>query len=308
MNIADLKKNRSMSFGKITEALNKKNDYGNSDDTKYWKPERDKAGNGSATIRFLPAADGDELPWVAEYSHSFQGPTGRWYIEKCLSTIGADDPVNVFNKKLWQGSEKDKEQAKKQKRKLAYVSKILVITDSKHPENEGKVFFFKYGKKIFEKMMDKAQPTFEDETPVNVFDLWEGADFKLRIKQVDGFPNYDTSVFSDPKAVGDDDEIVEVMKKAAELGTLKSLIDPSKLKSYEELEKKLKSVLSDEVASAATASKVAEQMRSEPIAAPKVEKEKVVAEPEVKTPVKETTVDIGDDDDMTDYFASIANS
>lgn len=306
MNIADLKKNRNMSFGKITEALNKKTEYGDADDSLFWKPERDKAGNGSATIRFLPATEGDELPWIAEYSHSFQGPTGRWYIEKCLSTIGKEDPVNNLNRKLYATKdEKDKEQAKKQKRKLTYISKIEVIADPKKPENDGKVFYFKFGKKIFDKIMDKAQPTFEDEKPLNVFDIFEGVEFKLRIKQVDGFPNYDTSTFSDPKSL-DDDEIVRIMTEAAKLKPLKEFHDPSKFKSYEDLEKKLKSVLSDEVGSTQTAQSVAEKMRDAPVASPKVNAPKPVEAPEVETASKEVPSSSDDDDDMTAYFANLA--
>lgn len=261
--IADLKKRRGNDLGKLVKSL-ENTSYANEDEG-FWKLERDKAGNGSATIRFLPAymgedaTEADELPYVVEYSHGFKGPTGRWYIDKCRSTIKADDPVNDMNRKLWKGSDADKEQAKAQKRKTHYISQIQVINDPKHPENNGKVFYYKYGKKIFDKITDVAQPTFEDEKPVNVFDLWEGANFKLRVKTVDKFPNYDTSTFESPSAIADsDDEIMEIVKQQKSLG---KFVDPANFKSYEELETKLKSILSTESGNTQSAEAIAKQMR-----------------------------------------------
>ena len=161
-----------------------------------WKPTVDKAGNGYAVIRFLPGKD-DNLPFVRYWDHGFKGPTGQWYIENSLTTIGQKDPVSEYNSKLWNsGVESDKEIARKQKRKLQYFSNILVVSDPKHPENEGRVFLFRYGKKIFDKMMEAMQPAFEDETPINPFDFWEGADFKLKIRNVEGYRNYDKSELS----------------------------------------------------------------------------------------------------------------
>jgi len=242
MDLNDLRKSRSMDFSNITNALNKSTEGGfKNDDDEYFKPTRDKAGNGSAVIRFLTAAKGDDLPWVQIYSHAFQGPTGRWYIENCLSTLSQDDPVNLSNRILWQGSDKDKEQAKKQKRKLHYIASVYVVSDPGNRANEGKVLKFKFGKKIFEKIMEKVNPTFAEDKPLNVFDLWEGANFKLRIRQVEGYPNYDQSVFDGASAIAEtDEEILEIVKQQKPLAPL---IDPKNFKSYEELEKKFKSVM-----------------------------------------------------------------
>ena len=164
-------------------------------DERLWKPELDKSGTGQAVIRFLPAPDGEELPWIKMFKHAFQGPTGKWYIENSLTTVNKTDPVSEHNTSLWNtGLESDKETARKQKRKLEYYSNIYVVSDPKHPENEGKVFLFRYGKKIFDKIMASMQPEFEDETPINPFDFWEGANFKLKIRKVDGYWNYDLSL------------------------------------------------------------------------------------------------------------------
>lgn len=223
MDINTLRKMRNADFGKIstefTKIANPQSDSKSFQDDRFWKLEADKAGNATATIRFLPRAEGDELPWVRMYNHGFQGPTGKWYIENSLSTIGEDDPVGQLNSKLWNsGNDADKEIARKQKRRLQYIANIIVVSDPKHPENEGQVRLFKFGKKIFDKIMDKANPTFEDETPVNVFDLWEGADFKLRQRKVEGYPNYDQSVFNAPSPVANsDDQILEIVNKQHKL-------------------------------------------------------------------------------------------
>lgn len=246
MDINTLRKMRNTDFGKISSEFEKianpQSESKSYQDDRFWKLEADKAGNGTATIRFLPRAEGDELPWVKIFSHGFQGPTGKWYIENSLTTIGENDPVGELNSRLWNtGNDADKETARKQKRKLSYTANILVVSDPKHPENEGKVFLFKFGKKIFDKIMDKARPTFEDETPVNVFDLWEGADFKLRMRKVDGYPNYDQSAFQEPSAVTEDEDklltIVNSQHKLAEF------LDRKNFKTYEELSRKLASVL-----------------------------------------------------------------
>lgn len=296
LSIADLKKSRSLDFGAITKALSKttESQYKNDDD-EYFKVTRDKAGNGSAVIRFLPAAPGDELPWVAIYSHAFQGPTGRWYINNCLSTLGQDDPVNIKNRELWQGSEKDKEQAKKQKRKLNYVANVYVVSDPGNRENEGKVLKFKFGKKIFEKIMEKVQPTFEDDTPLNVFDLWEGANFKLRMRQVEGYPNYDQSGFADASPVAEDDE--QILKIVNSQYPLRDLIDPKNFKSYDDLKKQFDSVMS---AGPTPASQ--EKMEDEPVAeSPKMKS--AAAKPAAKAVV----ADSESEDDLEDYFKSIAS-
>jgi hypothetical protein len=198
MDINTLRKMRGTNFAKISgefeKIANPQSESKSYQDDRLWKLEADKAGNGTATIRFLPNPNGDDLPWVRVFNHGFQGPTGKWYIENSLSTIGEADPVGELNSRLWNsGNESDKDIARKQKRKLTYIANILIISDPKHPENEGQVRLFRFGKKIFDKIMDKARPTFEDETPVNVFDLWEGADFKLRQRKVEGYANYDQS-------------------------------------------------------------------------------------------------------------------
>ena len=179
-------------------------------DERLWKPQVDKAGNGYAVIRFLPASKDEEMPWVRVWNHAFQGPTGQWYIENSLTTINQKDPVSEYNTQLWNsGVESDKEIARKQKRKLQYYSNIYVVSDSVNPSNQGKVFLFRYGKKIFDKLSEAMQPAFEDETPINPFDLWEGANFKLKIRKVDGYWNYDKSEFDKPSKLNDNDDEME---------------------------------------------------------------------------------------------------
>ncbi|MCH2508278.1 MAG: single-stranded DNA-binding protein [Dehalococcoidia bacterium] len=211
-------------------------------DERLWKPHLEKTGNGYAVIRFLPAVEGEDLPWAKLWNHAFQGPTGQWYIENSLTTIGQKDPVSEMNSAYWNsGVESDKEIARRQKRKLQYYSNIYVMSDSNHPENEGKVFLFRYGKKIFDKVMESMQPAFEDETPVNPFDFWEGANFKLKIRKVDGYWNYDKSEFEAPSALFDnDDDIEEVWNKQY---ALVDFTASTNFKSYDELKKRLDMVL-----------------------------------------------------------------
>jgi hypothetical protein len=212
-------------------------------DERLWKPELDKTGNGYAVIRFLPAVKGEELPWAKVWNHAFQGPTGQWYIENSLTTIGQKDPVSEMNTSYWNsGVESDKEIARRQKRKLQYFSNIYVVEDPKHPENEGKVFLFRFGKKIFDKVMETMQPAFEDEVAINPFDFWKGANFKLKIRKVDGFWNYDKSEFDKkPSALFDeDDALEEVWKKQY---SLKDYTAPTNFKSYDELKTRLDTVL-----------------------------------------------------------------
>ena len=212
-------------------------------DDRLFKPQVDKSGNGYAVIRFLPAPEGEELPWARVWNHAFQGPTGLWYIENSLTTLNQKDPVSEHNTQLWNsGIESDKEIARKQKRKLQYYSNILVITDSSNPENEGKVMLYKYGKKIFDKLMEAMQPAFEDEDPINPFDPFEGANFKLKIRKVDGYWNYDKSEFSSPSPIFEsDDEIEEVINKQYPLS---EFVAESNFKSYDELKARLNTVLS----------------------------------------------------------------
>ena len=224
-------------------------------DERLWKPELDKTGNGYAVIRFLPAVKGEELPWVKVWNHAFQGPTGQWYIENSLTTIGQKDPVSELNTQYWNtGLESDKEIARKQKRKLQYFSNIYVVEDPKHPENNGKVFLFRFGKKIFDKIMEAMQPAFDDEVAINPFDFWKGANFKLKIRKVDGFWNYDKSEFEAPSELfDDDDKLEEVWGKQYALSEFTATTN---FKSYDELKKRLDAVLTGTVTvgSAATTS------------------------------------------------------
>lgn len=243
-NFASLKKNRSKSLESLNAQLDKisSKSYQDPNAGKFWKPTRDKAGNGFAIIRFLPAPEGEEMPFVRVWDHGFQGPTGLWYIENSLTTINQDDPVSEFNGKLWNsGVDADKDQARKQKRRLKYTSNVYVVKDPAHPENEGKVFMYSFGKKIFDKLNDQMNPTFEDEDPVNPFDLWEGANFRLKIRQFEGYPNYDKSEFDAPTPLSDDDEAMETVWNQQH--SLQQLVEPTNFKSYDELKTKLFRVL-----------------------------------------------------------------
>ena len=240
--IAALKRSRS-NLDALTKELsgvssNTKQSYV---DDRFWKPELDKTGNGYAVLRFLPAVKDEDLPWVKMWSHAFQGP-GGWYIENSLTTMNQKDPVSEENSRLWNsGIEADKEIARKRKRKLSYYANVLIVSDPKHPENEGQVKLFKFGKKIFDKITDKMQPQFEDEKPINPFDFWEGADFKLKIRKVDGFWNYDKSEFDTPKPIADNDEAIEgIWSKQY---PLKPFLEEANFKSYDELKSKLDKVL-----------------------------------------------------------------
>jgi hypothetical protein len=240
-----LKKSKS-NFDVLTKQLEKtidkpetKNKY---QDDRFWKPELDKSGNGFAVLRFLPAVEGEDMPWQRVWHHAFQGPGGQWYIENSLTTLNKKDPVSEENTRLWNtGIEADKEIARKRKRKLQYYSNVLVVSDPKHPENEGKVFLFKYGKKIFDKITEAMNPQFEDEKAVNPFDFWEGANFKLKIRKVDGYWNYDKSEFEQVSRVKPSDEEIDALWKSQY--ALKPFIDPSNFKSYDELKEKLNKVL-----------------------------------------------------------------
>ena len=215
------------------------------DDERFWKPELDKSGNGYAVIRFLPAPKGEDIPWQRMFSHSFQGP-GGWYIENSLTTINKNDPVGEVNRRLWNsGSEADKETARRQKRKLSYYTNIYVVTDTKHPEHEGKVCLYKFGKKIFDKVMEAMQPQFDDEEAINPFDLWKGANFKLKIRKVDGFWNYDKSEFDAVTPLLDSDGALEKVYDAEY--PLKPFHEESNFKSYTELKEKMERVLGQEV-------------------------------------------------------------
>jgi hypothetical protein len=243
MGFADLKKQSKL--GSLTEKLvkevEKMNNSGNSSDDRVWKLECDKSGNGYAVIRFLPAPDGEDLPFVKVYSHAFQGP-GGWLIDSCLTTLNQKCPICEHNSGLWNsGMDSNKEVARKQKRKLTYMSNIYVVKDPTNPENEGKVFLFKYGKKIFDKLTEAMQPEFEDETPIDPFDFWTGANFKLKAKNVAGYRNYDSSEFAAQGALLNDDDAMEAIWKKQY--SLAEFVAPDQFKSYEEMKKRLDSVL-----------------------------------------------------------------
>ena len=265
-------------------------------DERLWKPQVDKAGNGYAVIRFLPAMEGEELPWVRVWNHAFQGPTGQWYIENSLTTINQKDPVSEYNTVLWNsGVESDKELARKQKRKLKYYSNIYVVSDPANPENEGKVFLYAYGKKIFDKLMEAMQPAFEDETAINPFDFWQGANFKLKIRKVDGYWNYDKSEFDSVSALKSSDEELEAIYKGEH--SLQEFLAPNNFKSYDELKARLDAVLTGSVATGKTAAQMVEEDTAD-YTPPKSE----------PTPEPSAVADASnDDDDAMSYFEKLAN-
>ena len=240
-------KSSSSNFDKITKALEKnlgpedqanKNKY---QDDRFWKPELDKTGNGYAVIRFLPASEKEEMPWQRVWSHAFQDK-GGWYIENSLTTLNAKDPVSEDNTRLWNtGVDSDKDIARKRKRKLSYYSNIYIVSDPKHPENEGKVFLYKFGKKIFDKISEAMQPQFADEKAINPFDFWKGANFKLKIRKVDGYWNYDKSEFEGVTPVASEDANIKAIW--AKQYPLKPFVDPSNFKTYDELKEKLNRVI-----------------------------------------------------------------
>tara|TARA_B100001094_G_scaffold85019_1_gene81397 strand:+ start:2196 stop:3071 length:876 start_codon:yes stop_codon:yes gene_type:complete len=288
MSFSTLKKRSGSSLESLVKEAEKLNKQGPGADERFWKPELDKSGNGYAVIRFLPAPDGEDLPWAKVYSHAFQGP-GGWYIENSLTTVNKKDPVGEVNRKLWNsGIDSDKDIARKQKRKLSYYTNIQVVRDPAHPENEGKVFLYKFGKKIYDKITAAMQPEFEDETPINPFDLWEGANFKLKICKVAGFWNYDKSEFDSVSALDTDDAKLESIWK--EENSLTSFTNEDQFKTYEELQTRLSEVLgTNKRAAVATV----DDEEYEPVAA-------VAA----ATPTPATKSDSSDD--QLSYFARLA--
>ena len=295
MSFANLKKKSNLEF--LQKEL-EKSVSGRQVDDRFWKPEVDASGNGYAVIRFLPAPEGETVPWAKVYSHAFQGP-GGWYIENSLTTLGEKDPVGEVNRRLWNsGEEADKDTARRQKRKLSYYSNILVVKDPKNPENEGKTFLYKYGKKIHDKILAAMQPEFQDETPVNVFDLWEGANFKLKIKKVAGFWNYDSSEFDSVSALSSDDTELEATWKKEH--SLEAFTSKDQFKSYDELEKRLNLVLG--LAKRPAPVPTVDSEEYEPVAAP--EPSSFRAKVSTNIPVKEET--IVEDDDALSYFRQLA--
>ena len=257
-------------------------------DERLWKPELDKSGNGYAVIRFLPSSDNEAMPWAKLWNHAFQGPTGKWFIENSLTTLNQKDPVSEYNSSLWNsGVESDKEIARRQKRKLQYYSNIYVVADPQHPENEGKVFLFRYGKKIFDKLMEALQPQFEDETPVNPFDLDTGANFKLKIRKVDGYWNYDKSEFDSSSKLDNQDKVVESLYSLAEFTA------PSNFKTYDELKSRLNDVLTGTQSSSSSAEDVELN-------------DNVETDVEDKQYVDKVVSTTKESDDSLDYFQKLA--
>jgi hypothetical protein len=290
MSFSSLKKQSSLGSltSKLVKEIEKTSTTRGGADERLWKPELDKSGNGYAVVRFLPAPDGEDLPWAKVYSHAFQGP-GGWYIENSLTTINAKDPVSEHNRDLWNsGNESDKDVVRRQKRKLSYYANIYVVKDPVNPHNEGGVFLFKFGKKIFDKLTAAMQPEFEDETPINPFDFWAGANFKLKIRKVDGYWNYDKSEFDSPAPLLDDDDALEALWKKEY--SLADFTAQSNFKSYEDLERRLKSVLGQKTTQR-----------------PRLDEE--VVEEDVQTPTAAAAVASApdaDEDNALSYFQKLA--
>lgn len=296
MSFAELKKNSKSNFEKLAGELAKtanKGGYSNPLEEKLWNPKSvvDKAGNGYAVIRFLPEPEGEDLPFVKVWHHGFQGP-GGWYIENSLSTLGQPDPVGEYNSQLWNSTTDDKsparEQARKQKRKTSYYSNIYIVKDPVNPENEGKVFLFKYGQQIFNIINSAMHPEFEDEQAINPFCMWTGANFKLKIRTGEYGPNYEKSEFDSPAPLADDEELERIYK---ELNSLKQFLDPKNFKSYDELKAKMNKVLGFNTKQE---TKIPEQ---------EAPSQKEVEAP--KAPAKEFVAE--DDDDLDDYFKSLGD-
>ena len=302
MSLENLKSMRGSSIDKLVKAAeavsSAKPETNSYADDRFWKPTRDKAGNGYAVVRFLPAKDGEDLPWVRYWDHGFKGPTGLWYIENSLTSIGQQDPVSEHNSVLWNsGRDEDKATARDRKRRLHYVSNVLVVSDPSNPENEGKVFLYKFGKKIFDKIMDVMQPQFADENPVNPYDFWEGADFKIKIRKVEGWVNYDKSEFSSPSALheGDESRLTEVYDK---LYSLQDFLTPEIYKTYDQLSMKLNKVLGVDAGHSAMPAPVMNET-----AAPVAGMSTANAEAMGTAPSAEES---SDEDDTLSYFAKLA--
>lgn len=306
MGFADLKKQSKLGSltAKLVKEVEKMNTTSGSSDDRLWKLDVDKSGNGYAVIRFLPAPDGEDLPFVKVYSHAFQGP-GGWLIDNCLTTLnGQKCPVCEYNSSLWNnGTDAGKEVARKQKRKLTYVSNIYVVKDPANPDNEGKVFLFKYGKKIFDKLTEAMQPEFEDESPIDPFDFWQGANFKLKAKNVAGYRNYDSSEFASQCALLDDDDAMEaIWKKQYSLAEFTS---PSEYKTYDELKKRLDSVLG-----AKTSNRIDEEVEDEDNyrGSTKELNDDLRSELNNLKPTRAVSAPVeDDDDDALSYFAKLAS-
>ena len=302
--LSDLRKARGNfdNLMKEVEKIDSPQQSNKKGDDREWKLSVDSAGNGYAVLRFLPPPKGEELPWVRMWNHGFQGPTGKWYIENSLTTLSQNDPVSELNSELWNsGTEANKDIARKQKRRLSYYANVLVVKDPANPQNEGQVMLYKFGKKIFDKIKDVMQPQFEDETPVNPFDFWEGANFKLKARQVEGYRNYDKSEFeSSASPIADSDEEIEAIW--AKEHSLAEIVDPKNFKTYDELKAKLNQVLTGG-ARVTTAESISEQTGTDDVE----DLMAVKAATATSTVSVSSNIDDDDDEDTLSYFAKLAN-
>jgi hypothetical protein len=293
---ADLKRSRKSNLDSLikeTQKINQPTNEAGGADTRFWKPDVDKAGNGYAVIRFLPAAQGEDLPWIRYWHHGFQGPAGQWYIENSLTTLGKKDPLTEYNNMLWnRGDQAGKDQARKQKRTLTYIANIYVVKDPSHPENEGKVFLYKFGKKIFDKLNEAMNPQFEDEEPVNPFDMWEGANLKLKIRNVEGYRNYDKSEFDSAGPLLDDDDNLEAIWKTQ--FSLNEFVDPKNFKSYDELKARLDQVLGLDGVAPKPSTTAADE-----------DDEVALSRPQRTAPAPKQPIAADDDDDLS-FFEKLA--
>ena len=301
MSFQDYLKNRQEAFSTMTETLKKEVNTENrsGDDDRIWKPKMGSDNTGYAVVRFLPGSDVNKTPWVRVYSHGFQGPTGKWYIEKSLTTVGQQDPVSEYNSKLWNtGIESNKEIARKQKRRTSYYANVLVVKDPANPSNEGKVMIYQFGQKIFDKVMGAMQPEFADEEAVNPFDLIEGANFRIKIKIVSGYWNYDSSEFERPSALSEEESKLEAVFNAQH--DVHEMVDPTTFKSYEELNTKLMGIIGQ-------TSGDSYQETSSNVSVPTAETTNTKEEFDAvfKKPT-DTTTSSTDEDDLEDYFKSLA--
>jgi len=311
MSFSDLKKQSSIGSltSKLVKEVEKMNNSGGGGDDRLWKPEVDKVGNGFAVLRFLPAPEGEDLPWAKMYSHAFQGP-GGWYIENSLTTLGQKDPVSEHNRELWNsGIDSNKEIVRKQKRKLSYYANVYVVKDPTNPHNEGGVFLYKFGKKIFDKIMEAMQPEFEDETPINPFDFWQGANFKLKIVKKDGYWNYDKSEFEAPAPLLSDDDAMEAIWKKQY--SLAGLTAEDQFKSYEDLERRLKYVLGQKSRTPSPADEETEYDNYAAVETQRVSEEQVMEKLEQSYKASQSTPQTSsndeDEDDALSYFSKLAD-
>jgi hypothetical protein len=305
MSFAALKSNRT-DLSKLVEAASSgpgETKTDNRNDERFWQPTRDKAGNGYAVIRFLPGDAEAPTPWVRYWDHFFKGPTGQWYVEKSLTSIGQADPLSESNSKLWNedGSEEAKRIVRERKRNLRYIANVLIISDPSAPENEGQVKMYRFGKKIFDKIMDSMQPQFPDEAPVNPFDMWNGADFTVKIRKVEGYPNYDASAFKSPSAIaGSDEDLEAIYNKQHEMS---EWTDPKNFKTYDELKSRLAMVLGESAPRTVReqVSLDTSQAYTAPVAAAPADLAGA-PQPEIST-AENTNLD---EDDTMSYFAKLA--